>query len=68
MLLQPCCNASRVLAYFPSKPRASGGTVVLVRSAFPLRTLRSADLHVRFCDGHEGSIADASELHESGSP
>ena len=39
-----------------------------VRSALPLHTLCSADLHVQFCDGHEGSIEDASELHDSGSP
>ena len=40
---------------------------MLVRSALPPHTPCSAD-HVRFCNGHEGSIADASELHESGSP
>ena len=41
---------------------------MLVRPALPHLTPCSADLYVRFCDGHEGSIADASELHESGSP
>ena len=40
---------------------------MLVRSALPVRTPCIADLHVRFCDGREGSIADASELRESGS-
>ena len=45
-----------------------GCAVVLVRSVLPLRTLRSMDLLVRFCDGRKGSIADASELRESGSP
>ena len=41
---------------------------MLVKSALPLRTPYSADLHVRYGDGREGSIADVSDLHESGSP
>ena len=41
---------------------------MLVGSALPLHTPCCADLLVRFCDGREDSIADASELHESGSP
>ena len=41
---------------------------MLVRLALPLRTLCSADLNVCFCDGRKSGIADASELHESGSP
>ena len=69
LLYMPCifCSAYSVYLLLLSF-MIRGCAVVLVRSVLPLRTLHSMDLHVRFCDGREGSIADASELRESGSP